>query len=264
MNVGAYPPEASLPRNSRALLTLAGAIAVVAIAATLSAPNGFIGQGNLTQGQPNFIDTNGFDSPVAVAIDLSVSPNHVYVADWNNNRVLGWESASGFINRSLAALEFGEHDPGANDGCMTGPSDVTLCHPGGVAVDSNGNLFVADSGNNRVLEYNAPFLTDTVANEVFGTCGDFTGEGAGCTRRHQRGDVEQPDRGCHRSEQQPVGRRCGQQSRRRVRQSHRRRKQYHREHRTWTIGQFHEQRVQPRRLPLPLPTVFALLDSMRD
>ena len=153
----------------------------MAIAATLSAPNGFIGQGNLTQGQPNFIDTNGLDSPVAVAIDLSVSPNHVYVADWNNNRVLGWESASGFINRSLAAIELGEHDPGANDGCMIGPSNVTLCHPGGVAVDSNGNLFVADSGNNRVLEYNAPFLTDTVADEVFGTCGDFTGEGAGCS-----------------------------------------------------------------------------------
>ncbi len=75
-----------------ALLTLAGALAVVAIAATLSAPNGFIGQGNLTQGHPNFIDTNGLESPVAVAIDLSVSPNHLYVADWNNNRVLGWEA----------------------------------------------------------------------------------------------------------------------------------------------------------------------------
>jgi hypothetical protein len=60
-------------------------------------------------------------------------------------------SASGFINRSLAALEFGEPNPGANDGCTNGPSDVTLCHPSGVAVDSNGNLFVADSGNNRVL-----------------------------------------------------------------------------------------------------------------
>ncbi len=164
-----------------ALLTLAGARAVVAIAATLSAPNGSIGQGNLTQGLPNFINKDGFDSPIAVAIDLSVSPNHVYVADWNNSRVLGWESASAFINRSLAAIELGEHDPGANDGCTIGPSDATLCHPSGVAVDSNGNLFVADSGNNRVLEYNTPFLTDTVADDVFGTCGDFTGEGVGCT-----------------------------------------------------------------------------------
>jgi len=119
--------------------------------------------------------------PVAVAIDFSVTPNHGYLADWNNNLGLGWESASGFINRSLAVLEFGEPNPGANDGCTPGPSDVTLCHPSGVAVDSNGNLFVADSGKNRVVEYNAPFNTDTVADEVFGTCGDFTGEGVGCT-----------------------------------------------------------------------------------
>src|SRR5208283_3312452 len=180
MKVGGFPLT---PRFlvTAALLTLAGALAVVAIAATLSAPNGFVGQGNLTQGLPNFINKDGFDSPVAVAIDLSVTPNHVYAADWNNSRVLGWESASGFANRSLAALEFGEPNPGANDGCKIGPTNRTLCHPGGVAVDSKGNLFVADSGNNRVVEYNAPFNTDTVADEVFGTCGDFTGEGAGCT-----------------------------------------------------------------------------------
>jgi sugar lactone lactonase YvrE len=168
-------------RTIAALLILAGAFAGLAIAATLSAPTSFIGQGNLTQGFPNFIDTNGLDAPVAVAIDLSVTPNHVYVADWNNNRVLGWASASGFINRSLAALEFGEPNPGANDGCASGPSNKTLCHPSGVAVDSNGNLFVADSGNNRVMEYNEPFNTDSIADEVFGTCGDFDGEGTGCT-----------------------------------------------------------------------------------
>ena len=50
-------------------------------------------------------------------------------------------------------------------------------------MDSNGNVFIADSGANRVLEYNVPFVSgpQPVANEVFGTCGDFNGEGAGCT-----------------------------------------------------------------------------------
>ena len=44
-------------------------------------------------------------------------------------------------------------------------------------------VFVADSGNNRVMEYNAPFVSgmQPIANEVFGTCGDFLGEGTGCT-----------------------------------------------------------------------------------
>jgi sugar lactone lactonase YvrE len=164
-----------------ALIAIAGTFAAVAIAATLSPPNQFIGQGNLTQKFPNFINKDGVDAPVAVAIDRSVTPNHVYAADWNNSRVLGWASATAFVNRSLAPLELGEHDPGANNGCNVGPSNVTLCHPSGVAVDSNGNLFVADSGNNRVIEYNQPFNTDIVADQVFGTCGDFTGEGVGCT-----------------------------------------------------------------------------------
>ncbi len=176
------------------LVALAGALSIVAIAAQLAAPSAFVGQGNLTQSQPNFVDWNGFDSPVAVAIDLSNSTNHVYAADWNNNRVLGWTSASTFVNRSLAALVFGEPNPGANDGCAAGPSDVTLCHPSGVAVDSNGNVFVADSGNNRVMEYNAPFVSgkQPIANEVFGTCGDFLGEGAGCTGGTSKATLNNP------------------------------------------------------------------------
>ena len=34
--------------------------------------------------------------------------------------------------------------------------------------DSSGNLFVADPFNNRILKYNSPFTTDTVADEVWG------------------------------------------------------------------------------------------------
>ena len=76
----------------------------------------------------------------------------------------------------------GEHNPGATNDYLSGFTASTLFHPSGIAVDSNGNLFVADSGANRVLEYNAPYISmGTAANEVFGTCGDFTGEGAGCT-----------------------------------------------------------------------------------
>ncbi len=165
-----------------ALLALVGALAAVMAVIPGLRPTGFLGQGNWTQGLPNFITWDGFDAPVAVAIDRSVTPNHVYVADWNNSRVLGWDSASAFINRSPSVIEFGEPNPGASDACTTGPTNKSLCHPSGVAVDSKGNLFVADSGFNRVVEYTAPFDTEViVANEVFGTCGDFLGEGAGCT-----------------------------------------------------------------------------------
>jgi sugar lactone lactonase YvrE len=167
------------------LLFVLAAFAVVAIAMQEQEPAVFLGQGNLDQGVPNFINKFGFDAPVSVAIDTSVSPNHLYVADLANNRVLGFQSASGFINGTGAVLFFGEHNPGAINDYQSGFSASTLFHPSGVAVDSHGNVFIADSGANRVLEYNAPFvpqpLQQPVANEVFGTCGDFLGEGAGCT-----------------------------------------------------------------------------------
>ncbi|MFQ5411982.1 MAG: hypothetical protein ACE5EC_06780, partial [Phycisphaerae bacterium] len=46
-----------------------------------------------------------------------------------------------------------------------------------LALDHWGNLYVADSGNNRVLRFNAPRL-DIVADGVFGQLGSFTTEAA--------------------------------------------------------------------------------------
>ena len=54
----------------------------------------------------------------------------------------------------------------------------TLCQPGGVAVDPSANLYVADSGNFRVLEYNQPFASGKsgglAASVVIGQRGSFT------------------------------------------------------------------------------------------
>jgi hypothetical protein len=54
-----------------------------------------------------------------------------------------------------------------------------------MATDSNGNLYVPDFYNNRVLRYNNPFVTDTVADYVWGQA-DFSGitcnRGAGFNR----------------------------------------------------------------------------------
>ena len=52
-----------------------------------------------------------------------------------------------------------------------------------MAVDSAGNLYVPDFDNNRVLRYNSPFMTDTIADYVWGQA-NFTGKG--CNRG--RGD----------------------------------------------------------------------------
>jgi sugar lactone lactonase YvrE len=40
--------------------------------------------------------------------------------------------------------------------------------PEGISIDTAGNLYVADSQNNRVLRYSTPLATDTSADQVFG------------------------------------------------------------------------------------------------
>jgi DNA-binding beta-propeller fold protein YncE len=52
-----------------------------------------------------------------------------------------------------------------------GPGQVDakrLNVPTGVAVDTSGNLYVVDAGDNRVLEYNAPISSGAAAHLVFG------------------------------------------------------------------------------------------------
>ena len=46
--------------------------------------------------------------------------------------------------------------------------------PTAVALDASSNLYVADEGNSRVLEYDTPLTKDTTADTVFGQGGDFT------------------------------------------------------------------------------------------
>jgi len=52
-----------------------------------------------------------------------------------------------------ANMVFGQSAP-TGSACAAGQNG--LCGPTGVAVDGRGNLYVADFGNNRVLEYDAP------------------------------------------------------------------------------------------------------------
>ncbi len=115
-------------------------------------------QGVLTAIAPNLVEGREFNNPQAVALDTSRTPPILYVADFGNNRVLAWKSATGFTNGAYADLVIGQRDllstspegPGAD--LSTG-----LSSPVGLTVDAKGNLYVIDAGNNRVLRYPAPF-----------------------------------------------------------------------------------------------------------
>jgi uncharacterized protein (TIGR03437 family) len=115
-------------------------------------------QGVLTAIAPNLVEGREFNNPQAVALDTSVTPNILYVADFGNNRVLAWKNASGFTKGNYADLVIGQRDllstspEGPGGDLSTG-----LASPVGLTVDTRGNLYVVDAGNNRVLRYPAPF-----------------------------------------------------------------------------------------------------------
>jgi sugar lactone lactonase YvrE len=128
-------------------------------------------------GQPNFssntpdnggITASSLDSPYGVAVDKQ---GNLYVADYNNSRVLEYDaplSSSEAASHVFGQPNFSDHS--VNTG---GLSASTLNFPVGVAVDSQGNLFVADTNNSRVLEYESPLTTDAVADRVFGQADFF-------------------------------------------------------------------------------------------
>jgi len=147
--------------------------------------NRVLGQLDLVHNGINNPTAAALQAPSGVAIDSSSSPNRLYVADGGNNRVLGWSNAAAFFTGSSANIVIGQPDPlsvNCNDGVAVGDSNGTgadsLCGPVDVTVDSTGRLYVADAGNNRVLEYDNPFGAGSPfglsAGRVFGQGGTFT------------------------------------------------------------------------------------------
>jgi uncharacterized protein (TIGR03437 family) len=106
---------------------------------------------------PNLVEGRELWNPTGIAFDTSTSPPMVYVADTLNNRVLAWKNSTGFSNGQPADLVIGQPDKYST--AASGPNTTFttgLSYPTGLAV-YKGDLYVADSGNNRVLRYPAPF-----------------------------------------------------------------------------------------------------------
>lgn len=124
-----------------------------------------LGQPNLIPktGNPNWVDGRELFQPEGVALDTSTSPPSIYVADTFNNRIMAWKNATGFTNGQPADLIIGQPDQYTTATGGPGTTFSTgLNLPIGLAV-LNGDLFVADTGNNRILRYRAP-LSNTTGN----------------------------------------------------------------------------------------------------
>jgi len=106
--------------------------------------------------------------PTGIAADGS---GNVFVADTVNNRVLGFPAGSG--NGPTASVVY-DHtgsfsSPTPNDngaGAPGSPSAANLNSPEGVSLGPNGRLWIADFGNNRVLQFAAPTFPGSAASET--------------------------------------------------------------------------------------------------
>jgi sugar lactone lactonase YvrE len=116
-------------------------------------------------GTPGFTGDNGpatsaqVSSPAGVATD---SAGNLYIADPGNNRVR--KDSNGVISTVAGgATQVGDNGP-ASSAQLTGPA--------GVAVDSAGNLYIADSANNCIREVSNGVITTVAGNGTPGFSGD--------------------------------------------------------------------------------------------
>lgn len=123
-------------------------------------------------GVSGYVDANGtsakFAGPLNIAID---SQNVIYVADTNNNRIRKIDTAK---NVSTVA---GDGSPSSNNGTGT---NASFNAPTGIAFDSNGNVYVTETGgvtdDIRKLTSSSALNVFTVGDkiEILGTTSPFT------------------------------------------------------------------------------------------
>ena len=101
--------------------------------------------------------------PTGVAVDAA---GNLYIADYGNHRIRG-VSPSGIISTVAGSGTQGFSGDG-------GPAtSASLNYPGSVAVDAAGNLYIADSQNDRIRKVSASGIISTVAgNGALGFSGD--------------------------------------------------------------------------------------------
>jgi uncharacterized protein (TIGR03437 family) len=99
--------------------------------------------------------------PLGIAVDAA---GNLYIADTDNNRI---RKVSGGTIATVAGT--GSTGSTGDNGRAT---SATLTYPYGVAVDSAGNIYIADTGNNRIRKVSNGTITTVAGTGVSGSNGD--------------------------------------------------------------------------------------------
>lgn len=142
--------------NNRVLVMPQSGSGFGAATAVLGQVQADVNSPNLVEGREVYFSRQG---DAGLAVDFSSDVPHLYIADTYNNRILGFYDLRNIQPGQHADIVIGQPDflhttanyPDGNS------NDHNLATPIGLTVDSSGNLYVADTGNGRVLRFHAPF-----------------------------------------------------------------------------------------------------------
>ncbi len=111
-----------------------------------------------------------FAKPMNIAADHH---GYVYIADHDNNVIRQINTSTGIINTIAGNNAFGSGYNG--DGGQA--TDAELNNPSGVAVDTSGNIYIADQGNNVIREVtlSSGIITTVAGDNALGA--GFSGDG---------------------------------------------------------------------------------------
>jgi uncharacterized protein (TIGR03437 family) len=98
------------------------------------------------------------NQPMGVAVDSS---GDIFIADYLNDRVR--KVTDGIIETAAGGGGVGDNGPATK---------AQLDAPEGIAIDSNGNLYIADSGSNRVREIARGYISTAAGDGISGYSGD--------------------------------------------------------------------------------------------